>query len=322
MLVVTVDGLAPRFVDDLLERDTLPTFRRLQDGGSFTHNARSDYTHTVTLPNHTSLFTGRPVSVVEDEPPDTHHGYVSNTTPSPDTTLHNGGNPELEYVAGVFDVVHDHGLSTCLFSGKDKFSIFTQSWNSANGAVDRVPPNDGKAKIDVPLILHDDSPGLLGAVLGQLTGSPCRLTFLHFTDTDPGGHNFGWGSPEWLELVQRVDAWLGQILDTLLATPRLRDRFALIVTADHGGAGYSHVDASNPDNYTIPLYVFGPGFPGGTDLYATFAGQRANPGSTRPDYSAANQPLRNGDVANIALSLLGLPQLEDSLMRDLVLPPE
>ena len=89
-------------------------------GEGLTFNARTDYTHTVTIPNHTCMLTGRPVLQPVGQPNTTHHGYTSNTSPTPDATLHNSGNPNLDYVASVFDVAHDHGLSTALFASKSK----------------------------------------------------------------------------------------------------------------------------------------------------------------------------------------------------------
>ncbi len=320
VLVVTVDGLAAYLLEEALDAEELPTFRRLQEEGSFTHNARSDYTHTVTLPNHTAILTGRPVLAVEGYPPETHHGYVSNSTPTVEMTLHNSGNPELDYVNGMFDVAHDHGLRTCLFAGKDKFAIFEQSWNEEHGALDLVSPDDGTDKIDVSLIAHDESQLLVEAFVNQMTTDPCHLSLLHFTDTDPGGHALGWGSEEWFELLRGIDTWLGLILDLLEVDPRLRDASAVILTADHGGFDYSHVVATDPRDYTIPFYVRAPGFVGGADLYEVFAEQLSDPGTGRPSYSEPGQPLRNGNAANLALSILGLPQLEGSLMRDLELP--
>jgi arylsulfatase A-like enzyme len=260
------------------------------------------------------------VLAVDGYPPDLHHGYVSNAYPAADMTLHNSGNPELDYVNGMFDVAHDHGLLTCLFAGKDKFVIFEQSWDETNGAPDPVPPDDGTRKIDVCLIAHGDSQQIVDAFMTQMDTAPCHLTLLHFTDTDPGGHAHGWGTEEWLDLLRGVDARLGRILDTLNTSPRTRDRVALILTADHGGVDWGHSDSTDPRNYTVPFYVIAPGFAPGMDLYATFADQLTDPGETRPTYADPQQPLRNGNAANLALTILGLPQLDGSLMRDLDLP--
>ncbi len=38
-----------------------PNFKRFEDEGAWTINARADYSFTNTLPNHTTILTGRPV---------------------------------------------------------------------------------------------------------------------------------------------------------------------------------------------------------------------------------------------------------------------
>jgi hypothetical protein len=66
-------------------------------------------------------------------------------------------------------------------------------------------------------------------------------------------------------------------------------------------------------NYTIPFFLSAPGITGGSNLY-DWLENRADPGASRPNYAAASQPVRNGDVANFATALLGLPSVAGSLM--------
>ena len=79
-----------------------------------------------------------------------------------------------------------------------------------------------------------------------------------------------------------------------------------MLTADHGGRrASSHCDRALLANYRIPFVVWGRGV-GPGDLYGL------NPGLRRPrharsvGYGARQQPVRNGDLANLALDLLGL----------------
>jgi hypothetical protein len=104
---ICVDGLNAAMMQELIDAGFAPNFKRFQDEGVWTANARTDFTHTNTLPNHTSMFTGRPVTQPEGMSETIHHGWATNKAPTRGNTLHTEGNPKLKYIASVFDVVHD-----------------------------------------------------------------------------------------------------------------------------------------------------------------------------------------------------------------------
>jgi hypothetical protein len=152
-----------------------------------------------------------------------------------------------------------------------------------------------------------------------MRSDPCHFAFFHITETDPVGHEHGWGSEMWLQVLRRIDRWLATLYDALRAEESLRGRWALILTADHGGSGNRHGDALDPRNHTVPFYVIAPALRGNTDLYGLVTATRADPRRSRPSYAAAKGPIRNGDAGNLALELLGLPQIAGSLMRGMQL---
>jgi hypothetical protein len=315
-ILVSVDGLGAYYVRDQLAAGKLPNFAKLQQAGAATLNARADYEHTVTLPNHTSMLTGRPVSEDEALPNTTYHGWTINGTVPSSTTLHNSGNPNLTYIASVFDVVHDHGFSTCLYSGKPKFAVFANSYNTKNGAPDEVDEDDGCNKVDRVSIV-EDTETLIGMAEGDLGGGVCDFAFIHIADPDRQGHSIGWGSETWLATLDQVDDWIGRI--AAFADPKKTDHpFFLVVTADHGGFETQHADKTLPLDYTIPFYVVGAGIPANTDLYSLAGPDRADPGNARIRFSAPRQPVRNADAANTITWLLGLPPVPGSFMRDLL----
>jgi len=118
-------------------------------------------------------------------------------------------------------------------------------------------------------------------------------------------------SPAYLTAVRKADRQIGRLFSVLFRDPAEREHTLLIVTSDHGGEGTGHSTASALADYRIPFLVMGGGVPAGVDLY-DLNPTYADPGTTRPGYAAARQPIRNGDVGNLVLDVLGLPPLPGS----------
>jgi hypothetical protein len=296
---VSVDGLRADAVQRLGAAGA-PHFYRLRIEGAYTENARTDYDYTVTLPNHTCELTSRPVLGPNG------HGVSFNSDDGRTLEQIHGS-----YVAGVFDVVHDHGFATGMYASKSKFALFDRSWNETNGAMDVTGVDNGRDKIDT-YVFDPETGSLVGAFLSNMDASPHRYSFIHLADPDGAGHAYGWESRQYFASVMKVDSLLGLILDAIDGDARLAGRTYLVVAADHGGVNTGHDVATYPEDYTIPLYVWGPGVPAGADLYWMNASTRLDPGGGRPSYGATPQPIRNGEAANISLDLLGLPSVTGS----------
>jgi hypothetical protein len=211
--------------------------------------------------------------------------------------------------------VHDYGLSTAFYASKTRLQICDRSYNAVNGAADTYEEDNGRDKIDFSSVIDTSGVGvanLVNTLLQNLNSStPTNYSFLHISEPDLTGHASGWGSANWSNAVRMVDGQVGRILDALMTNPVLSNSAALIVTADHGGIGNSHTDATRLTNYTIPFFLWSPQTPAGTDIYSLFS-NRGNPGTNRVSYSVVPQPLRNADGGNIGLALLGLPPIPGS----------
>jgi hypothetical protein len=314
---ISVDGLRPDAIT-AIGPSGAPNFYRLRNEGAFTDNARTDYDHTITLPNHTSQLTGR--AVMDQVGLGLGHRYVDNSDPPPGVTLHSNAG---YYVASALDVAHDNGLKTGLYATKTKFSLYDASYNSTTGAPDITGIDNGRDKIDQFIATDTSSTTMMTSLLGNMASATTRTnyTFVHFYNPDSAGHSTTWDVTEpptsnYLTAVRTVDGYLGQILNLIESNPEFAGRSAIILSADHGGPQTStdHGLATSSENYTIPFYVWGPGVAHG-DLYGMNIGTRLNPGTSRPQYSDPIQPIRNGDMANLALELLGLGPIPGSFIN-------
>jgi hypothetical protein len=297
VIAISIDGLNPRAIEELGKSRT-PAFHRLMREGAFTLNARTVRERTSTTPNHTAMLTGRRVDAKHGG-----HGYTENFDNG--STIHKAAG---HYVASVFDVVHDRGGSTAFFGAKFKFRLYKRTWNT-HGAQDRVGRNDGRAKID-RFTIDRNNARLVSKFTAELRRNPRDFTFVHLSLPDRAGHASGFMGPQYLDAVRRTDRLLGRILDTVAGRPDLRRHTLVILTADHGGRGAAHYRASKLQNFRIPFMVWGPGVAAGRNLYGLSPSFRS-PGGSRTSYHG-KQPIRNGDLANLATDALDLPPVPGS----------
>lgn len=310
VILISIDGLRPDAITTH-GPESLPALYRLRREGAFTDNARTAVTQTHTLPNHTGMITGRLV-----DGPDG-HGWTWNKDPKLGDTVHRN---KGAYLHSMFSVAHDHGFRTGLFASKTKFSLFDLSWGPRYGKPDTVGVDNGRDKIDVYHMktrsenMVDD----LETVLKK--DEPFDLLMVHIRNPDTAGHGFEWEieiPSIYMAAVKKVDELVEDIFDHL-ERPQWKDRTFVVLTADHAGpiGLKEHGDNQNPENFTVPFYVWGPGIPAGADLYALNQETRADPGNRNPLPAPDTlPPIRNAGAGNLCLDLLGLPAIPDSTVN-------
>jgi predicted AlkP superfamily pyrophosphatase or phosphodiesterase len=302
VVAISVDGLATSAITRLGRAGT-PAMHRMMTRGAFTLNARTLHESTETLPNHTGMVTGRRVRASAGG-----HGVDFNEDDG--RTVHAAAG---HYVSCVFSVVHDRGLSTALFAGKDKFNLLDRSWSERFGAADRVGADQGRDKIDT-YVREPNTDLLVGRMLRRLRTSPPAFTLLHIRLPDGAGHEHGYLSRPYLQAVRSSDALVARVLSTVTRRTSLRRHTVVVLTADHGGrrgqGSTSHSDPRLLGNYRIPFLVWGESVARGADLYA-LNGDRRRPADRRTTYRG-RQPVRNAEVANLATDLLDLPAVPGS----------
>jgi uncharacterized radical SAM protein YgiQ len=281
VVLVSFDGLRPDAVSGLTDRE-LPNFYRLMREGAFTLNARTDVDMTVTLPNHTCMLTGRPVKGSDG------HLVAINDYVGKTVQQFKGASVE-----SVFDVIRREGCTSAMDASKDKFELFAKSF-----PIDEVQITQG-----------DDTRTADQAVKQLGRKVPLAFIFVHFAGMDAVGHHSGWDvtpASDYMKRLRVMDRLLGRLMKAIEALNARGEPAVLVVTADHGGTGHNHGTANDQRNYAIPFMVWGAGVAQGKDLYALNQPGRADPREQQVAYGRPDQPIRNGDAANLSLRLLGL----------------
>lgn len=177
-LVVSIDGVAPRFVTP----GSMPTLCELARKGASCFDART-IDPSITLPAHTSLFRG--VAAVD-------HGIVSND------------DCELKSSASSFlRQARKSGLQTAALFNWQRFSRVLEQ-----DAVDQLFVIDGGYSPS------EDEVTIANACT-VLSSRSQDLVFVYIAQPDLAGHESGWGSEEYLAALDRSDALLAQLWSLL-----------------------------------------------------------------------------------------------------------
>lgn len=344
VIFISCDGLRGDYLESLITNRpaSFPNLKKLRDNSAYTFKARTDYNYSETIPDHCCMITGRPVLDPAGAPAGTGHGFTANTgnivTDSTSTIHQPLGSPTFSYKSSVFDVVHEAGLTTTFFHSKDRMAFIDRSYNSTYGALGAVGAvNPARDKIDRAtgtISGSTSSTAVMTNFFTDLTTNPlATYTFLHFVDPDKAGHANNWilttppaAMSAWENAVATSDASLGQLFAWLEqpANAAIKATTTIIFTADHGGGGFvsnNHTEEEYAGNYTIPFFIHGSGFKAGSDVYQYFS-NRSNPGTARVTDTVSSPPIRNGDAANLALALLGLPEVPGSYFKPELINPE
>ena len=174
--------------------------------------------------------------MLSGEPPD-QHGVLWNNVTSAKTDV-------VEF-STVFSVARAHGYRTAAFFSKAKFSPLqrpgTLDYSQAPGGW--FGRWSGERTVD--------------DVRAQLALDPPNLLFVHLSDPDQAGHEFGWMSNAYGRAVQTTDAALDRLLSAANDAYGT-GHYSVIVTADHGGHDHDH-GSGDPRDVTIPWIAWGEG---------------------------------------------------------------
>ena len=228
VILFGIDGMSP---SGIAQANT-PNMHALMKSGSWTMHARS-VIPTVSSPNWAAMIMGAPTELTGVDSND----WQPNNHPIA---------PTCEAAPGVFPTLY--GLEHQQHPSA-KIGVFTD-WPDyirlfEPGVASKVYSVDEK---------EDDA---FEHALAYLVEEKPEVLFIHLDNVDGAGHTYGWGTPQYLAAIEKVDGMLGRLQKTLDQL-HLRDSTTLLMTADHGGIGKSH-GGMTMQELEIPWMITGPG---------------------------------------------------------------
>lgn len=217
VFIVSFDGGKPA----VMQQSKMPTVEHLVETGACTWQAQTTFP-SITLTSHASMLTG--------VGPAKHH------------MLWNEWKPDrgMVTVPTIFQLAHKNALVTAMIVSKPKF-IHLFLAHSLNFFA--LPSYKAKLVADVASeYIKDKKP---------------NLCFIHFTDSDSAGHQYGWGSDEQKKAFADEDDALKTVLKAI-SDAGIEKQSVVILTADHGGHDKTH-GSNAAEDMTIPWIVWGKG---------------------------------------------------------------
>lgn len=287
---ISIDGLRPDIVNTL----KLKALHKIKKSGIYTDNARTDHNITITLPNHTGMFTSLPYktfnAIVKQ---DIGHHVSFNEDQDKNQDIHK---LNKKYIHSIFSELYNNNKTTAMYVNKTKFTFIYKSYPFINK-------------------FYCNTNSIIEEIVNDIINNKIyNYNFIHFGETDKMGHTYGWDSVEYKCALTNVDQDISKLLDTL---DKKKINYYFIITTDHGGSTRKHSDIENPLNYNIPFYIYkNNGFNyKNNDLYDFNMLSRKRPSyNVNPDYNGM-QPIRNSDTGNFILSLFKLPPIKNSLIN-------
>jgi predicted AlkP superfamily pyrophosphatase or phosphodiesterase len=205
---------------DAIAAAPMPNLLALMQTSAYTLKAQT-IMPSVTLPSHTSMLTG--------------------LCPAKHGVNWNDYIPANGFAKGpsLFDVAHAGGFRTVMVVGKQKLVQVTDP-----------------ASVDSFTFLNKTDVVITQDLLANFPDD-FGVLFVHFATPDDMGHNYGWMSWQYLDVLRQADTALASILQTL-DDKGLRSQTLVLVTADHGGHDNGH-GTNLPVDMTIPWLANGPG---------------------------------------------------------------
>ena len=229
VVMIGLDGLAGNTV----EAADMPTVKMMMAEGAWTLQARSILPSSSAC-NWASMYMGVGPEM---------HGYNTWGSRKPDfPSIALGEN-------GIFPTIftvlrqHDPEMNTCAL----------YEWNVQGDLIDNKAVSYHK---HIPMG-DSRSADITNAYISYLKEHKPEFSMCIFDSPDSEGHNYGWGTEQYMKRLPEVDAYIAQIVEATKEVGIYENTLFMIVS-DHGGINRGH-GSITMDEMEAPLVFFGPG---------------------------------------------------------------
>jgi len=227
VVVIGFDGLSP----DGLQNAYTPTFDRLMEEGASTLHARA------VLPTSSS---SNWASMIMGAGPE-QHGITSNAWERDHFTLPTVAQSDVFLFPTIFHLIRKQ-WDTAEIGAIYHWGGFGRLFEKGAVDYDLHPLNEDETAVMASAYIRKKNP---------------TFTFIHFDHVDHAGHQYGHGTPEYYQSVQKADSLLSRVISAIEETP-MNQKTLVLISSDHGGVGTRHGGASL-EEIEIPFLMWGTG---------------------------------------------------------------
>lgn len=224
VVFIGLDGWAA----NTYEKSVMPTVKQLAADGALTLSKRSVLPSASAI-NWASIFMGVPTEV---------HGYLTWGSQRPDMQQPDGAVKKHGIMPTIFQAIRNQHPEANL-------ALFAE-WNGIKHLVDTLSldhfeqPQLAEMAPKASAYIREHKPELIAVV---------------FDRPDHPGHDNGWGSKKYYEMMTTVDGYIAEIVKAV-SDAGIADETVFVITADHGGIETRH-GGTSMDEMLSPLVISG-----------------------------------------------------------------
>lgn len=248
VVFIGLDGWAANTFD----KSDMPFVKKLAEEGAYSLEKRAVLESSSAI-NWASLFMGAGPEV---------HGYLTWGSKVPDMKQPSGTIVKNNIFPTIFQIARTQ-------HPKSNIAVFAE-WDGIKHLVDTMSLDKFE--------LHSYK-DLAEVSAKYMKENKPELMAIVFDRPDHPGHDNGWGSPEYLDMMHQLDGYIARIFKGLEEAGMINDTM-VVITGDHGGIKKSHGGKSMSE-VESPIILWGKGVKKGTHITDMVIGYDVTPTMAR-----------------------------------------